>query len=490
MSIVATAPVLVPLATAGLTAMVAGRTRLQQAVSFAGALGFLAAAVALMAQVSAGVPASVSFGDWALPYGIQFQLDGLSSVLVLVTALMGLASLLYLASDADPGPRHPLLLPLVHGTLTGVAGAFSTADLFNLYVWFEVMLICALGLIALGGRRDQLDAAFKYLGLNLFGTLLLLSAIGLLYAATGQLNYGALAVAARQIDPPLLHALLVTLAVALLLKSAAFPLYAWLPASYPTLPAPVLALFAGLLTKVGAYAVLRTLGDVFMPAGAALFEALGWVAAATMVAGVLGAAYHWDLRRILAFHIVSQIGYILLAVALGGPGGHAAALFYTVHHIVVKANLFLIAGMIAALAGAYDLRHIGGLAAARPALAVLFAVPALSLVGIPPLSGFWAKLLVLQETLAQQRFAWGAIALLVSMLTLYSMMKIWLEAFWKRHPGDGGSEAFATWQPRRVALAPAWMATCGLAAVTLAIGLAPHALIELARDAADALGRR
>jgi multicomponent Na+:H+ antiporter subunit D len=392
--------------------------------------------------VRAGAPAQLAFGDWAAPQGIEFRVDGLSGALVLVMALMGLAALLFLCSEAEPAPRHPLL----HGTLAGVAGAFCTADLVNLYVWFEVMLICALGLIALGGRPDRLDAAFKYLGLNLFGTLLLLAAVGLLYGATGQLNYGALARAAGDVDPPLMRALLALLAVGLLLKSAAFPLYAWLPASYPTLPTPVLALFAGLLTKVGVYALLRTLGDVFMPAGAMLQEALGWVAAATMLAGVLGAAYHWHMRRILAFHIVSQIGYILLAVALGGPGGHAAALFYTLHHIVVKANLFL----IAVQAGSHDLRHIGGLAAARPALALLFAVPALSLVRIPPLSGFWAKLLVLQEAFAQQRYAWALLALLVSVLTLYSMMKIWIEAFWKPHP----AATEAPWQPRRLGKRP------------------------------------
>jgi len=202
-SIVATAPVLVPLATAGLTALFSGRSRTQQAISFVGVLGFLGAAVTLLAQVSASGPVGVSFGDWPAPYGIQFRFDGLSTALLLLTALMGLVTLIFLGSDADPGPRHRLLLPLLHGTLAGVAGAFSTADLFNLYVWFEVMLICALGLIALGGRRDQLDAAFKYLGLNLFGTLLLLAAIGLLYAATGQLNYGGLALAARQLDPAL-----------------------------------------------------------------------------------------------------------------------------------------------------------------------------------------------------------------------------------------------------------------------------------------------
>lgn len=485
MSLAATAAVLVPLGTAACTALATGRARLQLAMSFAGVLGLLAAALALVAQVQAGAPAQLAFGGWAAPQGIEFRVDGLSAALVLVTALVGLAALLFLCSEAEPGPRHPLLLPLLHGTLAGVAGAFCTADLFNLYVWFEVMLICALGLIALGGQPERLDAAFKYLGLNLFGTLLLLAAVGLLYAATGQLNYGALTQAAPGVAPPLMRALLALLAVGLLLKSAAFPLYAWLPAAYPTLPTPVLALFAGLLTKVGVYALLRTLGDVFMPAGAALAEALGWVAAATMLAGVLGAAYHWDMRRILAFHIVSQIGYILLAVALGGPGGHAAALFYTLHHIVVKANLFLIAGLIAVQAGSHDLRHIGGLAAARPALALLFAVPALSLVGLPPLSGFWAKLLVLQEAIAQQRYAWAALALLVSVLTLYSMMKIWLEAFWKPHPAATDARP---WQPRRPALAPAWWATGGLAALTLAIGLAPQPLIEFAQQAAAGLG--
>lgn len=493
MSILATAPVLVPLASAALTALASGRARLQQAISFAGALGLLAVALALLAQLSTGAPASVAFGGWPVPFGIEFRIDGLSAALLLLTALMGVVSLLFLESGADPGPRHPLLLPLVHGMLAGVAGAFSTADLFNLYVWFEVMLICALGLIALGGRRDRLDAAFKYLGLNLLGTLLLLAAVGLLYAATGQLNYGALALAASGLDPALRQTLLAALAVGLLLKAGAFPLYAWLPASYPTLAAPVLALFAALLGKVAAYALLRLLGGVFAPEGTALYEVLGWVAVATMVAGVLGAAYHWDMRRILAFHSVSQIGYVLLAVALGGAAGHAAALFYMLHHSLVKASLYLIAGMVASVAGSYDLRHIGGLAAARPMLALLFALMALSLVGIPPLSGFWAKLLVLQEAFAQRRFVWAALGLLVSLLTLYSMMKIWLEAFWKRHPesGDEGESAAASdWQARRVFLAPAWAAICALAVVTLAIGLAPQALIEFARDAGAALGRR
>ena len=475
-------PVLVPLATVVLTTLASRRPALQQALSLVGVLAFLGCAVVLVTLAAADQPAQTAFGNWVAPYGIAFHLDRIGAALVLVTALMGAASLLFLASDADTGPRHPLLLPLVHGVLAGVGGAFSTADLFNLYVWFEVMLICSLGLFALGGRLDQLDASFKYLVLNLLGTLLLLMAVGAVYGATGHLNFDALNQAAPALSPALATVLLTALLLAFLIKAGAFPLYAWLPASYHTLPAPILALFAGLLTKVGVYAVLRTVGDVFTPAPHVVMEALGWVAVATMLFGVLGAAYHWDMRRILAFHIVSQIGYILLAVALAGDAGNAATLFYTVHHIIVKANLFLIAAMIWRLTGSYDLRRIGGLYRLRPALGALFLVPALSLVGIPPLSGFWAKLIVLQEALLQGRYVWTAVALIVSVLTLYSMMKIWMEAFWKRHP-DG------EWQPPAdTRLGPAWAATLGLATVTLMISLNPQALLEYAQAAARTLG--
>ena len=477
----AVTPVLVPLATALLTTLASRRPPLQQAVSYGGALAFLACALALVALADGGVVARSAFGGWPAPFGIEFAVDRTGAVLVLVTALMGAASLLFLASDADPGPRHPLLLPLVHGLLAGVGGAFCTADLFNLYVWFELMLICSVGLFAIGGRLDQLDATFKYLALNLFGTMLLLIGIGLVYGVTGHLNYSTLSESAAAVPPPLLLAVLGALSLAFLVKAGAFPLFAWLPASYHTLPAPVLALFAGLLTKVGVYAVLRTLGDVFRPAPALLYEALGWIAAATMLVGVLGAAYHWDIRRILAFHIISQIGYILLGIALGSEEGNAAALFYTVHHIIVKANLFLIGALVFRLAGSYDLRQVGGLYAARPLLALLFLVPALSLVGIPPLSGFWAKFLVLRETIADGRVVWTVIALAVGVLTLYSMVKIWMEAFWKPHPDPD-------WCPPRARLAPAWIATVALAAITLSIGLAPQALIAYAQAAVQGFG--
>jgi multicomponent Na+:H+ antiporter subunit D len=478
------APVLLPLVTAALTAAARSRPALQQAVAWVGMLALFACALALLLRAAAGEVQTLAFGGWALPMAIEFAVDRTAAALVTVTALMGTASLLFLASDADTGERHPLLLPLLFGVIAGTGGAFITADLFNLYVWFEVMLICALGLLAIGGRVDQLDASFKYLALNLIGTLLLLFAVAGVYGLTGHLNFAALAQATPEAGGGPWLAVLALLSFAFLVKAGAFPVFAWLPASYHTLPAPVLALVAGLLTKVGIYAVLRTLGDVFAPAPAVLYEVLGWVAAATMLFGVLGAAYHWDMRRILAFHIISQVGYILLGIALATEAGYAATLFYTLHHIVVKANLFLIAAILWRLTGSYDLRRIGGLYIARPWLTVLLLIPALSLVGIPPLSGFWAKLLLLQETIAQGRVTWTVVALVVSVLTLYSMMKIWMEAFWKRHPVEG-------WQtPEDTRLGPAWVATIGLAIVTVAISFYPQALLVYAQAAAATLGAR
>lgn len=484
MTLLAASPVVVPLATVVVTALAHKRPRLQHVLSYVGMLLFFACTLALVESAHHDLPTQAVFGGWGAPFGIEFFIDRTSAIMLLITAIMGLASLVFLASDADCEPRHPLLLPLMFGVIAGVGGSFATADLFNLYVWFEVMLIAAVGMLAIGGRTDQLDATFKYFVLNLYGTLLLLVAVGMVYAATGHLNYTAIAEAVPNLAPWVTTLLLAGLMLAILIKAGAFPMYAWLPASYHTLPAPVLALFAGLLTKVGVYVVLRLMGDVFAPAPELLFEALGWIAVGTMFFGVLGAAYQWDMRRILAVHIVSQIGYLLLGIALASQAGNAATLFYTLHNIVVKANLFLIAAMIWRMTGDYDLRKIGGLYKTHPMLGVLFLISALALVGIPPLSGFWSKYMVLHEAIAQGRIAWTVFALVVSVLTLYSMVKIWMEAFWKAHPDPD-------WKPPvNTQLWPAWAATLGLTFVTLLMSFYPQPLIEYVQAAAQTLGAR
>ena len=475
------APLLVPLATAMLCMLTQSMPRLQRQVSLCGALVLLACAITLVRQVIAQGPVTIVAGNWLLPFGIELSADRLSAAMVLIAALMVTVTLLWQSSDADAAPWSPTLHPLLHGLVAGAGAAFVTADLFNLYVWFELTLICALGLLVHGGALRQLDATLKYFVLNLFGTLLLLAAVALLYGATGQLNFTALGLASAQLPPGVVLPLLGLLALALLIKAAAFPFFAWLPASYHTLPAPVLALFSALLTKISLYALIRLLSGVFQPAPPLLFDVLGWIAVLSMVTGVLGAAYHWDMRRILAFHSISQIGYILLAIALASRAGDAAAMFFVLHHSLVKAGLILTAALIFRATGHYDLRRIGGLYACKPWLGVLFLLLALSLVGIPPFSGFWGKYLIVRAALVQGEYLWAAVALAVGALTLYSMLKIWLEAFWKPHP-DGD------WQPPVASLAsPATLGLGALVLVTLWMGLFPETMIDYVNATAAGL---
>jgi multicomponent Na+:H+ antiporter subunit D len=466
-------PLLVPLLTALLTALLARQPGWRVGASLFGAVALLACASLLLVEVVQGGRQSVALGNWPLPYAIEFAADALSAALVLLTAIVGAGALLATLRWGETAAAEAGLHPLLHGLLAATGAVFLAADLFNLYVWFELMLISVLGLLVLGGQRRHGEAAFKYFAVSMLGTLLMLGAVGMIYGATGHLNFGALRTASA--EPGLAGALpayLGLLVVAFLLKAGAFPLFAWLPASYHTLPAPVLALVGGLLTKVAAYVLLRLLGDVFVAVPGLLLEALGWLAVATMASGVLGAAYHWDLRRILAFHIVSQIGYLLLGIALATPAAAAATAYFLFHNILVKANLFLIAGLMFAAAGHYDLRRIGGLYPARPLLALLFLVSAFSLVGVPPTTGFWGKLMLLREAFEQGRYLWGGTALAVGLLTLYSMSKIWLEGFWKP-PHDRPAGATPGARP-----AAAYAAVVLLSVLILAMGLFPQPVIR------------
>lgn len=474
-------PLLVPLATALLCTVTQSSPRLQRGVSIGGACALLLCAVALLRQVLTQGTITLAAGNWPAPFGIELVIDRLGMGFVLLAALMIVVTVLWQLGGADAAPPSPTLHPLLHGLVAGSCAAFIAADLFNLYVWFEVTLICSLGLLAQGGSLRQLDATFKYFALNLFGTLLLLAGIALLYASTGQLNFKALGVAAARLDAAILLPLLGLLLVAFFIKVAAFPFCAWLPAAYHTLPAPVLALFSALLTKIGICALIRIVGSVFRPTPALLVDGLGWIALLTMLVGVLGAAYHWDMRRILAFHSISQVGYMLLAIALASPTGVAAAIFFALHHSLVKAGLMLTAALIFHQAGHYDLRRIGGLYAARPGLATVFLLLALSLVGIPPFSGFWGKYLIVRESLAQGEYLWAGSALAVGALTLYSMGKVWLEAFWKPHPDHARQAIKAAW------MRPAHIGLGVLVLVTLWMGLLPEWLLGYVTAAAAAL---
>lgn len=480
-------PFLVPLVTALLTALLSQHAAMRARASVLGAAAQLIFAAMLLVEVMQDGRQSVSLGNWPLPYAIEFAADALSASLVTIAALLGFATMVFQLHWNDAGTEAPGLQPLLHGLLAATAAVFLAADLFNLYVWFELMLISVLGLLVLGGKRRHAEAAFKYFAVSMLGTLLMLGAVGMIYGATGHLNFSALRAAAAQ--PGLAGAMpayVGLLVLAVLLKAGAFPLFAWLPASYHTLPAPVLALVGGLLTKVAAYVLLRLLGDVFVATPGVMLEALGWLALATMLSGVLGAAYHWDVRRILAFHIVSQIGYLLLGIALATPTAAAGTVFFLFHNILVKANLFLIAGLMWAATGHYDLRRMGGLYRARPLLAGLFLVSAFSLVGVPPTMGFWGKFMLIKEAFGQGRYLWGGTALAAGLLTLYSMSKIWMEGFWKPHPTQQPDDAPAQLQLTSTPLPfTAYATVVLLSLIMLLMGMYPDPFIRYV-DAATA----
>lgn len=468
------APALLPLATAAAVTLCRGRAS-QRAVTVLGLALWAACALWLCRRVATHGSMRLVLGGWPAPFGIELVADPLAASMIMVTAVVGIATISFQCCSVDAAAWRPTLLPLMLALLGGAAGAFVAGDLFNLYVWFEILLMSALGLLALEGRSRNLDATLKYFVLNALGTLLFLIGIAYLYAATGHLNYAELREAGRQPGAATWLPLMTPLALAFLIKAGGFPVFAWLPASYHTLPAPVLALFAGLLTKVGVYALLRLFGDLFPLAPPSMFEVLGWLTVATMLSGALGAAYHWDLRRILAFHIISQIGYLLLGIALGTAAGEVATIFFLIHNIVAKTNLILIAAIVFKLTSSYDLRRCGGLYAKRPGLAAIFLISALAMVGIPPLSGFWAKLLLVREAFEVSRTTWAIGALMTGFLTLYSMTKIGFEAFWKPHPSSG-------WRPpSSPRLRGAYAVVIALAGSSVAMGLAPEPIIRFLR---------
>jgi multicomponent Na+:H+ antiporter subunit D len=482
-SLVVALPILVPLTTAALAFAAWRHVRVQAWLSAAGAVALLASTVALAVHVHVHGVVALQAGGWPAPFGITLVADGLGALMALLAAVVGVAIVVYSLDEVDRPHAAFGHHPLVHVLLAGVCGAFLTGDLFNLYVWFEVLLIASFVLLTLGGRREQLEGGLHYVALNLVSSALFLTGAGILYGAAGTLNMADLSVRlADARDPALVTTAGLLFVVAFGIKAAVFPVFFWLPASYHTPPAAVSALFAGLLTKVGVYALLRVFTLIFRQDVPFTHGVILAIAVATMISGVLGAASQSHVRRILAFHIVSQIGYMLLGLGLFVPLAMAGAVFYVAHHVLVKTNLFLLGGVVARLGGSEELGRLGGLWVRRPLLSLLFLVPALSLAGIPPLSGFHAKLLLVRAGVEEGRWAVIAVALAVSFLTLYSMTKIWNEAFAKPQP-PGIPVLPVTRGGLALRLAPIG----ALAALTLLIGLAPGLLFALSERAAEQL---
>ncbi len=484
MNLILVLPVVIPLVTGIVGILVLRRPGIQRWLNqISSVLQLLISFVLLDMVLSRGI-LSVQLGSWSAPFGITFVADLLSALMVVITGFVGFFIGLYSLSQTDKNVIRFGFYPLIQFLLAGVSGACLTGDFFNLFVWFEVMLMASFVLIVLGGEKKQVEGGFKYVTINIVASVLFLAGLGILYGQVGSLNMADVSLKLMKEDNA---ALALTAGMLLMIsfgiKAGAFPLFFWLPASYHT-PQPVItALFAGLLTKVGVYALLRSFTLVFTQNISFTHSILLVVSVLTMVSGVLGAASQFHIRKILSFHTISQIGYMLLGLALFTSAAISAAIFYMFHHFLVKTNLFLVSGIVKRYKGTEELKKIGSLYKTKPWLALFFLVSAFSLVGIPPLSGFFAKFAIVKASLDVNLYLIAGIAAAVGVLTLYSMTKIWAEAFWKKDPGGTETAEHQGLTGTRVMFVPVILLTV----MTIGVGMFPSFLFHITDGAANQL---
>ena len=491
--------VLVPMS-AGIATLLLHRHRLLQRAVGAAALGadvgLAGWALSTVYRPPSEIPGVLvsQMGNWPAPFGITVAVDPLSAVFLLAAGVVALAVFGYAVAQLDGRFQGGYFHPLYHLLLFGVNWSFVTGDLFNLFVAFEILLMSSYALFCIGTTPKQMRQAHKYVLLNLIGSTIFVTALGLIYGQLGTLNMAHLSrmAMAQQIPP----AAVPTVALLLLVfgtKAAAFPAWFWLPETYPALPPAVGGLFAGLLTKVGVYALLRVFGTVF---GASVLVSdvvrpiLLVSAGATMLLGALGAAGRRGVREMLSLLIISGVGYMLLGIGLGTRTAAAGTIFYAAQHMAGMSALFLCCGLIERLGGTDDLGRLGGLArrgAAGAALGVVFFVAAMNLVGLPPLSGFFGKWMLLSAALdggapgtasPVAGYVLAGVVLLTGAVTLLAMLRVWADAFWSLAPADARADA----RPAR--LAGGLIAAGTLVAVVVAAGLTAGGGSRIAESAA------
>lgn len=460
--------------------------------------------ILLLSEVWVSGTHAVHLAGWPAPFGISMVIDRFAALMLVVSSLITLAVLLYAVGQGaaeekqDSGPVsifYPTFLILV----AGVSNAFLAGDLFNLYVGFEIFLTASYVLLTLGGGEARIRAGVTYVVVSILSSMLFLIVIGLIYAATGTVNLADMALKLAQLDEGTQLMLHVMLLVAFGIKAAVFPLAFWLPDSYPTAPAPVTAVFAGLLTKVGIYSIIRT--ETLLFPGERTSTALMIVAGLTMIVGILGALAQTDIKRMLSFTLISHIGYLVFGLALSSVIGMAATVYYVAHHITIQTTLFLVTGLIERRSGTSNVDRLGGLAKISPVLALLFFIPAMNLAGIPPFSGFVGKLGMMQGGIAQDSWiTWTLVfaSVLTSLLTLLAVARIWSRGFWRRTEDveDAGEtlahKTLAHARAANVRLLPMKMVapTALLVGMSLAFTVFAGPLMDFSRDAAQDMYER
>ena len=407
------------------------RVSWQKGISITGSVISFGLAVWLFYHVWENGTQTIQAGNWAPPFGITFVADTLAATMVLLTSIAAVAVSSFSAASVIPARLKFGYFPIFHFLILGLNGAFLTGDIFNLYVWFEIIIISSFVLLSLGGEKAQLEGAVKYFTMNVLASVIFLTAIAVLYGLTGSLNMADLAGKVAAVENRRLvqvNALLFLIGFGI--KSAVFPMYFWLPASYHTPPSAVSSIFGGLLTKVGVYALLRTFTLVF-EMDTFLETVFLTIAVLTLFSGAIGALVQNNIRKMFSYLVICHIGYMIAGLGMMTEVAVAGAIFYLVHDILVKTNLFMITGVIYRIKGTNSMKKLGGFYADHPMLSLLFAIPLFSLVGIPPLSGFWPKLSLIKAGFATENHIMIGGFLFASFLTLFVVVRFWAEVFWK-----------------------------------------------------------
>ncbi len=455
----------------------------QRVISVGGSIVVLLLSIGLFVQVWREGIQTINTASWPAPFGIVFVADVFSSMMVLLTGFAGLAVSMFSAAGIARARIMYGYFPILHFLLLGLNGAFLTGDIFNLYVFFEVIIISSFVLMTLGGRRAQIEGAVKYMAMNILASMLFLTGIAILYGLTGTLNLAdlSLKVAATE-NRNLLDIAAVFLIVGFGIKSAVFPLYFWLPSSYHTPPSAVAAVFGGLLTKVGIYALFRIFTLVFVPDDFIKIVFIG-IGVMTILTGCFGLLIKRNIRRLFSYMIVCHIGFMVGSLGVFTEVVLVGALFYLFHDVIVKTNLFLVAGLIRDLRGTMNMDKLGGLYADYPKLSLLMAVVLFSLAGIPPLSGFWAKVYLIEGSLIENNYIYIAAVLIGSFVTLYVIAKLWTDVFWKSPPTPEAIEDTFKDSPRarkNLLVIPVVMLAC----VSLYIGFGAENIIRVTQHIA------
>src|SRR5690554_2590659 len=424
-------PIIVHLLTAILLLLSWMNPKIQRYISIIGSvLGIIIGGLLFNKVWTEGIQ-SVQLGNWDAPFGISMVADTLAVSLIVLTNIVALAVSIYSTKNMVSSRLKFRYYAIFHFLIMGLSGAFITGDLFSLYVWFEVIIISSFVLLTIGGRAIQIEGAVKYFTLNMLSSIIFLTAIAMVYGTTGSLNMAELSRIIPEIENKgLIQTISLIFFIGFGVKSGVFPLYFWLPASYHTPPAAVSALFAGLLTKVGIYAMIRVFTLLF-PLGELNQMILMIVAGFTIFFGGIGALVQKDLQRVFSYLIICHIGFMVGGLSLFTQVAIVGAVMYMFHDIIVKATLFMISGVMYRIFGNTKLVIMGGLMDSHPRLSFLFAIPIFALVGVPPLSGFWPKVSLFTASYTQGEMFMLIMFIFASLITLVIIAKVWNNTFSK-----------------------------------------------------------